>query len=73
MEDNTDVRAYIREQLETAYHVIEAENGEIGIRQANTTIPDLIISDVMMPLMDGYTFANTSAAMSLQATSRLFC
>lgn len=56
VEDNTDVRAYIREQLETAYHVIEAENGEIGIRQANTAIPDLIISDVMMPLMDGYTF-----------------
>ncbi len=56
VEDNSDVRAYIREQLETAYHVIEAENGEMGIRQANTTIPDLIISDVMMPQMDGYTF-----------------
>jgi len=56
VEDNNDARAYIREQLEATYHIIEAENGEIGTMQANKTIPDLIISDVMMPLMDGYTF-----------------
>ncbi len=56
VEDNTDVRAYIREQLETTYMVLEAENGAVGVELAHKTVPDLIVSDVMMPLMDGYTF-----------------
>ncbi len=57
VEDNTDVRAYIREQLENDYKVIEASNGEEGITNAQIEIPDLIITDVMMPKMDGYQFS----------------
>jgi signal transduction histidine kinase/ligand-binding sensor domain-containing protein/CheY-like chemotaxis protein len=57
VEDNTDVRAYICEQLENDYKVIEARNGEEGIRNAQIEIPDLIITDVMMPKMDGYQFS----------------
>jgi len=57
VEDNSDVRAYINEQLETVYKVIEASNGEEGILKAQNEIPDLIITDVMMPKMDGYQFS----------------
>jgi signal transduction histidine kinase/ligand-binding sensor domain-containing protein/DNA-binding response OmpR family regulator len=56
VEDNADVRAYIHEQLESAYRVIEATNGEEGIAKAREEIPDLIITDLMMPKMDGYQF-----------------
>ena len=57
VEDNPDVRAYINEQLEPEYIVIQAVNGEDGITMAQTEIPDLIITDVMMPKMDGYQFS----------------
>lgn len=57
VEDNNDVRSYIREQLENDYRIIEACNGEEGIRSARNEIPDLIITDVMMPKMDGYQFS----------------
>ena len=57
VEDNADVRSYIHEQLEIDYKVIEAGNGEEGIINAQIEIPDLIITDVMMPKMDGYQFS----------------
>jgi signal transduction histidine kinase/CheY-like chemotaxis protein len=59
VEDNKDVRAYIREQLEEFYIVKEAENGEVGIKLAFETVPDLIISDLMMPKVDGFEFCKT--------------
>ncbi|MEZ4747006.1 MAG: ATP-binding protein [Calditrichia bacterium] len=54
VEDHRDLRAFICEQLRPEFQVIEAENGRIGLEIAEAQIPDLIISDVMMPEMDGY-------------------
>jgi DNA-binding response OmpR family regulator len=53
-EDNFDVRAYIRSHLETEFAVQEAENGRTALEKAMDVIPDLVVSDVMMPEMDGY-------------------
>jgi ligand-binding sensor domain-containing protein/signal transduction histidine kinase/DNA-binding response OmpR family regulator len=56
VEDNTAVRDYICENFENEYQVIEAGNGEEGLQLATKMMPDLIISDVMMPKMDGIEF-----------------
>ncbi|KAF0138473.1 MAG: ATP-binding protein, partial [Stygiobacter sp.] len=56
VEDNSDVRAYIREQLEADYQVKEAENGEEGMLMAQGIVPDLIVTDLMMPKVNGYQF-----------------
>src|SRR5690606_38197752 len=53
IEDNADVRFFIRENLQTVYQVIEDADGEHGYLLAVETIPDLILTDVMMPKMDG--------------------
>ncbi len=56
VEDNADVRNYVREQLESEFIIVDARNGEAGIAKARGIIPDLIITDVMMPKMDGFRF-----------------
>jgi DNA-binding response OmpR family regulator len=53
VEDNSDMRRYLREHLNHQHRLFEASNGEDGVRQALQEIPDLVISDVMMPKMDG--------------------
>lgn len=59
IEDNADMRSYIREHLIGDYRVLEAAHGKEGLAIANREIPDLIITDIMMPEMDGITFCNT--------------
>ena len=54
IEDNTDVMQYIKDVLQKDYTVLSAADGEAGVVKALEVIPDLIISDVMMPKKDGY-------------------
>ena len=54
VEDNNDLRRFICDSVQKKYQVIEAKNGKEGFEKAIAEIPDIIISDVMMPLMDGF-------------------
>lgn len=54
IEDNPELRTYMYELFNGQYEVKLAENGEAGLVLAQKIIPDLVISDVMMPVMDGY-------------------
>jgi signal transduction histidine kinase/ligand-binding sensor domain-containing protein/DNA-binding response OmpR family regulator len=54
VEDNSDVRRYIVSHIEKEYRILEASNGEEGLKEALKHLPDLIISDVMMPKMNGF-------------------
>lgn len=55
VEDNEDLRKYLEDNLRQFYQIKLAENGKIGYEMAIETIPELIVSDLMMPEMDGYT------------------
>jgi DNA-binding response OmpR family regulator len=54
VEDHADVRKYICDPLKADYTVVEAVDGKEGIEKAKEIIPDLIVSDIMMPEVDGY-------------------
>ncbi|MFN0217090.1 MAG: ATP-binding protein, partial [Saprospiraceae bacterium] len=70
VEDNEEMREYVRYCLDASkYNITEAGNGEEGLEKALSIIPDLIISDVMMPKMDGYAF--TQAIRSNLSTSHI--
>ena len=56
VEDNSEMRAYIRDYFKNNYHIVEASDGKEGLEEARDVIPDIIVSDVMMPNMDGIEF-----------------
>lgn len=53
IDDNADVRDYVKSLLEEDYTVIEAADGRAGLKKAMKYVPDAIVCDVMMPVMDG--------------------
>jgi signal transduction histidine kinase/ligand-binding sensor domain-containing protein/DNA-binding response OmpR family regulator len=59
VEDDEDVRSFIMSIFEADYRITESPNGKEGIKQALKNIPDIIISDIMMPLVDGIQLCNT--------------
>lgn len=69
VEDNADLRHYISEIVSEHYNVIEAVNGKEGLEKAIYEVPDVIISDVMMPIMDG--FALTQKLKEDERTSHI--
>ena len=56
VDDNADMRAYLRTLLLDRYYVIEAADGQSGLKLAVESVPAIVVSDVMMPVMDGLAF-----------------
>lgn len=54
IEDNEELRLFIKSSIEHQYKVIEAKNGQEGLNLAIKYLPNIIVSDVMMPIMDGF-------------------
>lgn len=53
IDDNDDMRRYLRTLLADKFYVLEAADGQSGLKLARESVPDLVVSDVMMPVMDG--------------------
>ncbi|HEY9170027.1 MAG TPA: two-component regulator propeller domain-containing protein [Lutibacter sp.] len=58
VEDDADIRHFIKSIFKNDYKIFESKNGQEGIEKAFKTIPDIIISDVMMPLKNGFELCN---------------
>lgn len=67
IEDQADLRAFIRLSVGDRWQVAEAANGEEGLRKAQELVPDLVISDLMMPGKDGYQVCEELKAQELTA------
>ena len=77
VEDNADVRAYVRSVLAPDFEVMEAADGKEGLERAQEELPDVILADVMMPAMDGHEMtrrlkanAETKAIPVIMVTAR---
>lgn len=56
VEDNTELRNYLKDELKNQYKILTAKNGAEGFNTAKDFLPDIIITDVIMPKMDGFVF-----------------
>ena len=56
IDDNVDIRTYLRSVLSEKYNVSEAADGKAGLELARKIVPDIVLSDIMMPVMDGLAF-----------------
>ena len=66
VDDNPDIRAYIRSIFSDEYQVLEATDGQHGLEMATESTPDLVICDLMMPRLDGFGFCR---ALKSQTTT----
>ena len=69
IDDNSDIRQYERTILQDDYIVLEASDGKDGLEVAKREVPDLVVCDVMMPMMDGLEF--TEQLKTNKATSHI--
>ena len=69
VDDHEEIRSFIKESLGHSYHFLEAADGEVALEMANTALPDMIISDIKMPRMDGLDFCR--AIKESEATSHI--
>ncbi len=56
VDDNADIRTFLRSIMKDKYQLLESEDGQKGLEMAKTNVPDIIVSDVMMPVMNGLEF-----------------
>lgn len=56
VDDNQELRGFLKRRLQTAYDILEAEDGQQGIQLVFDYLPDLVICDLMMPVKDGHSF-----------------
>ncbi|CCH54230.1 histidine kinase [Fibrisoma limi BUZ 3] len=69
IDDNADIRTYVRSVFEADYQIEEAEDGQQGLERATALTPDLVICDLMMPRLDGFGFCK--ALKTQDATSHI--
>ncbi len=55
VEDNEDLRFYLKDNFKQKYRILEANNGQKGLTIAIQSVPDIVITDIMLPIMDGIT------------------
>ena len=67
VEDNEDLRFYLKDSLKSLYYIEEAANGMAGWEKIKQCNPDLVVSDIMMPLMDGLELARKMKSETLTA------
>jgi CheY-like chemotaxis protein len=53
VEDNDEIRSYVADSFSQEFRILEASDGEAGLEQATKYLPDIIITDIMMPVIDG--------------------
>ncbi len=59
IEDNHEIRAFLKNQLDKNYEIIEAENGNVGLNLAYEIVPDVIVSDILLPGKNGMVITET--------------
>jgi signal transduction histidine kinase/DNA-binding response OmpR family regulator/ligand-binding sensor domain-containing protein len=69
IDDNADIRAYVRSVFESSFDVVEAQDGQEGLELATAVLPNLVICDLMMPRLDGFGFCKALKAQ--EATSHI--
>ncbi|TWV92778.1 PleD family two-component system response regulator, partial [Chitinophaga pinensis] len=73
VDDNSELREFLKGALLPTYHIIEASDGQIGFEKAKSELPDIIISDVMMPVLDGIAFCKMVKDNLEKVIFRLSC